>query len=412
MQLHNEIFLVEERQSKPITFEKLFQDICKCSSVPKYFRFESLYDLYLHLIVAIINSNHIVLLDNDFSDEEIKKIVGDNTFLEESYVTSMNLSALTKEILLDKIFQSTAEITLFTSGTTGQPKRVVHKVKNFLSSVKIDSKFSESIWALAYNPTHMAGLQVFFQSICNFNTLINVFQQTKEYLITAATQFEITHISATPTFYRLLFPPDFNLPSIKNVTVGGEKSDALLIEKLKIIFPKAKLTNIYASTEAGALFYSNGDVFKIREEIAHLIKIESQKLFVAISLLGNIDNIAQGEWYDTGDLVQIVTEQPLSFRFVSRSNEMINVGGNKVNPIEIESLLLTISGVRNALVYGKANSVLGNMLIAEIEVEKEINTKDVRDYLSKNIQDFKVPRIIKIVDKIATTRTGKLKRTE
>lgn len=100
------------------------------------------------------------------------------------------------------------------------------------------------------------------------------------------------------------------------------------------------------------------------------------------------------------------------FRFKSRKNELINVGGYKVNPEETENALLAIVGISQALVYGKANSVLGNILCADIKIEagSSLTELEIRNQLKSNLQDFKIPRRIKFVESFALTRTGKMKR--
>ena len=100
------------------------------------------------------------------------------------------------------------------------------------------------------------------------------------------------------------------------------------------------------------------------------------------------------------------------FRFISRKNELINVGGYKVNPYEVEQAILNMQEIQEVMVYGKPNSVLGNILCAEIKLMEggNIDESKIRFYLSENIQDFKIPRRIKFVESFTLTRTGKLKR--
>ena len=108
--------------------------------------------------------------------------------------------------IVSAIQTSKSEITIFTSGTTGQPKKVLHNIMTLTRSVRTGDKYKNQVWAYAYNPTHMAGLQVFFQAFENQNTLINVFNQSREYVYQQIKAMNITHMSATPTFYRLLLP--------------------------------------------------------------------------------------------------------------------------------------------------------------------------------------------------------------
>ena len=120
-----------------------------------------------------------------------------------------------------------------------------------------------------------------------------------------------------------------------------------------------------------------------------------------------------GEFYHSGDLIEWVERSEGLFRFKSRKNELINVGGYKVNPSEVEAAINSIDGVRQSLVYGKPNSVLGNILCAEVQLEKDkmLTELDIRRWLKDTLQDFKIPRKFKFVDSFTLTRTGKLKRT-
>ena len=83
-----------------------------------------------------------------------------------------------------------------------------------------------------------------------------------------------------------------------------------------------------------------------------------------------------------------------------------------MNPGEVEVTITDIEGVKQALVYGKANSILGNVLCADVVLEPgaELKEIDIKKILGTQLQDFKIPRRIKFVDDILLTRTGKMKR--
>ena len=175
--------------------------------------------------------------------------------------------------VVDAVQKSMSEIVIFTSGTTGQPKKVIHTISTLTRSVRLGEKYKGQIWAYAYNPTHMAGLQVFFQTFGNLNTIVNVFNKTRIEVYNEIEDKKVTHISATPTFYRLLLPFERAYNSVVRVTLGGEKSDQRLYNSIKKIFPNAKINNVYASTEAGSLFAARGDLFKIPESIRDKFKV-------------------------------------------------------------------------------------------------------------------------------------------
>jgi acyl-coenzyme A synthetase/AMP-(fatty) acid ligase len=401
----NTQFFISEKDNLIITYDELISKINSLDSVPNVVHLKNTHDFYLNITAAIAYNLDIILSDS--TDEE-------KNVLFQKVVKKHNI---TSDFFLEKILTSTATISLYTSGTTGQPKLITHSVKNFIRSTKVSIKHAPDIWLMAYNPTHMAGLQVFFQAVTNFNKIIYGFQYGKEEVIALLNKYLVTNISATPTFYRLLFPINNTFPFVRNITLGGEKSDELLYQKIKHAFPLARITNIYASTEAGSLFYSDGNVFVIKKDMEPFVKVADNKLFIAKSIMGKTIDLKEDvdiKWYDTGDIVQVIEENPLSIRFISRSNEMINIGGNKINPGEVEECLLEIDGIRNAVVYGKINSVTGNILVAEIELENKESNLDnlaIRKILSEKLLNYKIPRIIKFTDSISVTRTGKIKRT-
>jgi acyl-coenzyme A synthetase/AMP-(fatty) acid ligase len=351
-----------------------------------------------------------VLLDADINVSEVTGVSADDVNVV-SVLSAKKFSDMSE--VIDALQRSTSQITIFTSGTTGQPKKVVHSVQTLTRSVRLGARYANQVWAYAYNPTHMAGLQVFFQAFENVNTLVNVFNATRSVVYQMIEEHGVTHISATPTFYRLLLPVERALSSVQRVTLGGEKSDQRLYDAIHQIFPLAKINNVYASTEAGSLFAAKGDCFQIPAAIADKIKVVDDELLIHRSLLGRSDSFSfDADYYHTGDIIEWVDSSVGIFRFKSRKNELINVGGYKVNPGEVEDVINSIDGVRQALVYGKPNSVLGNVLCAEVLLGEgtALSELDIRKALRDKLQDFKIPRRIKFVDSFTLTRTGKLKR--
>ena len=174
------------------------------------------------------------------------------------------------------------------------------------------------------------------------------------------------------------------------------------------------MNNVYASTEAGSLFAAKDDCFLIPANIRDKFRVVNDELLIHKSLLGQSDSFAfDGEYYHSGDLIEWVNEAEGLFRFKSRKNELINVGGYKVNPGEVEDAINAIEGVQQSVVYGRANSILGNIVVAEVKLVEGASLTDleIRKVLASQIQDFKVPRKIQIVNELSMTRTGKLKRS-
>jgi len=402
------IFLID--QETVFTYDYLLKDINNAIAYYPMFRTINLYDFFLNFVISLASNKPIVLIDSDLNNSEIEGI----------NEKSVNLAYPIKQVCFSSIEEivkciqvSKSEISIYTSGTTGQPKKVVHTVSTLTRYIRVSDRYAEQIWGFAYNPTHMAGVQVFFQAFENINTIVNVFNKNRQQVYDSIDKYGITHISATPTFFRLLLPIEKTYDSIKRVTLGGEKSDNKLYEFILQIFPGAKINNIYASTEAGSLFVANGENFRIPANIIDKIKIKDNELMIHKSLLGKSDSFNfQGEYFFTNDLIEWTNKEEGLFRFVSRKNELINVGGYKVNPLEVESVIQQLPDVIQVMVYGKANSVLGNVLCAEVKLQEfsALSEFSIRQYLSEKLQDFKIPRKIKFVNFISLTRTGKIKR--
>jgi acyl-coenzyme A synthetase/AMP-(fatty) acid ligase len=408
----NKIFLFDPLKKKAYSYAFLWEKLNTLKSIPVFICEKDLFTIFINIIASILCDKSIVLLDYDFKQSELLQLG----------VSSQDLLKQEKVILNEKINEKTIvdlihasknwQITLFTSGTTGQPKKIIHTLKSISRMVKISDKRIDDIWGFAYNPTHIAGLQVFFQAILNLNTIVNIFELVSSHIFSVIDEYKITNISATPTFFRMLVPNNQEYNTVKKITSGGENLNPDLFNRISKIFPKAKILNVYASTEAGSLFASEGDIFKIKEQDLENVKIVNGELWIHKDLLGLSDSIElNGDWYNTNDMVEPLLDDKLKFRFIGRKNEMLNIGGYKVNPGEVESVINNYPGVLISKVYSKKNSVLGNILFADVTLSDfNITEKELKAFLKLHLQTFKIPRIINLVNSVEITRTGKLRR--
>lgn len=341
-------------------------------------------------------------------------------------------------------------LELFTSGSTGLPVRVEHTLATLGRAVRTSAQHADDVWALALPPTHIAGVQVALQALANWNTLVDVTRLRADDAAEAIVRNGVTHVSATPTYYRLLAATKRIMAGVRAATVGGEPSDQALLGALREVFPNARLRNVYASTEAGTVLESEGDVFRIPREMEGRVCIRDGRLWVARALMGRVVigetvkrlggeavigetvrrsggeavkrspghgftvsrshgfTVSPSHWHDTGDCVEVVSEAPLRFRIIGRWQEWVNVGGDKVNPREVEGVLRTHPAVLDVVVYGRANSVTGALLEAEVvRREAQLTETELRAFAAAHLQPFKVPRIIRFVERLATGRSGK-----
>ena len=296
-------------------------------------------------------------------------------------------------------------IELFSSGTTGEPKIIYQSFQNMIRNVRIDDK--DSIWAMFYHPNRMAGYQVLFQSLLNKNTLVNMFRYDFKDVQDRLLKYKVTHISATPTLYKMILGPIFE--SVKQITFGGEGSTKDLHHKISKYFPNARIKNIYASTEGGSLFASNGDLFHIPTNYMDKIRIVDNEIHLHKDIIGESNSITLTDnWYNTGDLVEFVNEN--EFRIVGRSSNVVKIAGYNVNVESVELKIQRLDGVKLCKVYSKENSLLGNILISEIVVQNGYDFKEIKNKIKENLEKFEIPTKIKEVESIEMSENGKIKR--
>ena len=408
----DKIFFADITKGKSYFYTDLINDLNKSTYYHRFCYTDDFYVIFKSIILSFLSQSEIILLDYDFSRSELTNLnISEKDLLEKVLKPKINIRNL-KDLLNRMHLTENWKITLYTSGTTGIPKKITHSFGSVARSVRISEDKGSDIWGFAYNPTHMAGLQVFFQALLNSNTIVNIFQKSRQDIFLSINKYFITHISATPTYFRMLLPYKGSFKTVRKVSFGGEKLDTSLMSILEKMFPNAKFLNIYASTEAGTIFASIGENFVIKNDIKKYVKIVKNEILIHKFLLGESESLnLNGDWYHTGDIIKIIDRDPLIFKFVSRKNEMINIGGNKVNPLEIEHELNKHPEIKNSKVYSRKNPITGRILCAEIELlDKTISEKEIRIFLKNKLQDFKIPRIIDFIDKIKMTRTGKIKR--
>jgi acyl-CoA synthetase (AMP-forming)/AMP-acid ligase II len=279
-----------------------------------------------------------------------------------------------------------------------------------------------------------AGLQVVAQSIASGGCLVipgpDLPVEDTLKLIRSA---KVTHASATPSYWRwlLLFsePGWWQELPLRQVTIGGEAVDQVLLDRLRSVIPQARIAHIYATTELGRCFsvtdaqqgfpvdYLRPDMFPDVK-----LKIENGELYVQSRNGGLLDqdrptadsaaDVAEGAWRATGDLVEVVGNRVL---FRGRRGDVINVGGNKVHPLRVEEVIRDVPGVRDVLVLGKASSIAGHLVACQIALVNPQDADSVRQAVlescQQRLQRHEIPRIIEFVSEIELTSAGKRTRS-
>lgn len=313
---------------------------------------------------------------------------------------------------------------LTSSGTTGKPKLVQHTLESLTRTTQTKpSKGAGQIWGLLYDFTRFAGFQVVLQSLLSGATLVA--PNLKHGLADALDKLfnsGCTHLSATPTLWRkILLLPESQHLNLRQITIGGEIVDRRLLIALASAYPNARITHIYASTEAGVGFsvkdgkpgfplsYLDSPPNEIR------IKIKNDRLWILNShvsdcYLGGEGKFGKAGWVDTGDNVCIEGDRII---FLGRASGIINVGGNKFYPEQVEDCLLQHPQIEMAHVFSKPNPITGALAAAEIVTKDDnldMSTADIVKYLSQKLPKHMIPFFITFVDKLSTNIAGKIER--
>lgn len=311
-------------------------------------------------------------------------------------------------------------VLLPTSGTTGTPKLARHAFARLLGAGGSCVLGADVRWLLTFEPTAFAGLQVILTALAAGARLVAAPGEGAAGLARLAVTHGVTHISATPSFWRaLLMALPGPLP-LRVATLGGEAVDQPLLDRLAAGFPGVKPRHIYASSEAGALFTvadgragfpaawletGRSDLdLRLRDGV---LEVRSPR-----AMLGYVGDRAPpftpDGWLVTGDRAEIAGDRVL---FTGRQDGRVNIGGVKVSPETVETALLGVPGVREAVVTAAANPITGHVLMARIVLDPGADPDSVRAAIrALALAPAERPRRIAITDAIALVPSGKKAR--
>lgn len=302
----------------------------------------------------------------------------------------------------EMLSETGATLLLESSGTTGTPKRIAKPFAHVLAGIGRAGDNGGGRWLLTYDACGFAGLQVLLTVLTGGGTLVAAPGADLPLLAKLAVAEGVTHLSATPSFWRGLLLTG-QRPALTTITLGGEAADQPLLDVLATQFPQARIRHIYASTEQGRLFsVSDG---KAGFPAAWLENPPSGCPPLSIR-----DGILHAGGADTGDRVVRVGDRVL---FQGRGDLTINVGGSKVDPLLAETRLLALAGVRDALVYAIPSPITGQLLAADLLLSPELAAGDWRAAVAAALADLPPParpRRLRPVDHIALLPSGKKRR--
>jgi long-chain acyl-CoA synthetase len=299
-------------------------------------------------------------------------------------------------------------LVLFSSGTSGEPKAAVHDVVPLLAKYRTPRPAWRTVTFLLFD--HIGGINTIFHTLSNGATLITVEERTPDAVCAVIERAKAEVLPASPTFLRLLLlsaaQDRFDLSSVKVVNYGTEPMSESTLQPLQEAFPNAKLLQSYGLAEVGILrsrSKSNDSVWmKLGGEGVETRVVEGILQIKSVStMLGYLNApspFTEDGWFVTGDAVEVDGDY---LRILGRRSEMINVGGEKVYPSEVEEVIESMDNVAAAIVYGQPNALMGNIVCARVALlEPEDEGKfaiRLKRHCRERLPTYQVPVKVEVV---------------
>lgn len=300
-------------------------------------------------------------------------------------------------------------LVLFSSGSTGKSKAALHDMVPLLKKFEVPRQQLRTISFLLYD--HIGGINTMLYTLSNGGCLVTVPDRSPDGVLSAVETHHVQLLPTSPTFMNLLLISEayrrHNLDSLEIVTYGTEPMLASTLQSFHKLFPHIRLVQTYGLSEVGILRSKSkssdslwvkigGEGFQTRvvDGILH-IKAQSAML----GYLNAPDTFTEDGWMNTGDQVEVDGEY---FRFLGRQSEIINVGGEKVYPGEVESAIQEMEEVAEVTVFGEKNPITGNIVCARVTLLQDDDpksfTKRLKKFCRQRLQSYKVPVKVFIAD--------------
>jgi acyl-CoA synthetase (AMP-forming)/AMP-acid ligase II len=382
---------------------------------------------YALLLALSLLECDVFLLDERATREEIEKLASSNCFAHtiDPLAAALELDLAPASADAVELALEGPRLTIFTSGSSGRPKPVVHCWASLTRTVRKSRSRIALCWLLTYRPHLYAGLQVFLHCLLNQETLVIPEPgMGVDGLVALMQTAQVRAVSGTPSYWRRLVTLGSRdalkeIP-LEQITLGGEVADQTLLDTLRLLYPAARVAHIYATSELGRCFSVNdgkaGFPAQYLDSVSDSgveLKVVAGELHVrTVNAMLNSDQDRAGHgqtnWRATGDQVEQIGDRCY---FVGRRSDHINVGGNKVQPLRVEQVIQTVLGVRDVRVFGRRSSLVGEMVACEFVAEPGFDPEHVKQALQnacrERLDSHERPRLIQSVPAIALSSAGK-----
>lgn len=384
------------------------------------------------LIIALYENKNIIVpitttIENEIK-EKIKESYSDKiiNIVDEKYLVEVCDFCEKHQMIKEIRANLNSGLILFSSGSTGKPKAMIHNFDHLVENYKNKKeKTLNMILFLMFD--HIGGLNTLLNILSIGATMIIPQNRNADNICKLVQDYKISILPSSPTFLNLILMSKSNekydLSTLRMITYGTETMPESLLNRLKLAFPKVKFLQTFGTSETGiANTYSkssNSTFMKINDQNLEY-KIVNNELWLRSKtqiigyLNSSMDNFTKDGWFKTGDLVE--TTQDGYIKIIGRNKEIINVGGQKVLPNEVETVILQIPQIADCMVYGETNAITGQTVVCDVVPKDGVISideikKNIRKFCKDKLDFYKIPTKINVVDKTNfSTRFKKIRR--
>ena len=325
--------------------------------------------------------------------------------------------------LLDEVRKNNeAGLIVFSSGSTGEVKASLLSFTRLLNGYR--DRRATPLRTLAFLMLdHVGGINTLFHILAGGGTIVTLAERTPEAICGGIERHSVQLLPTTPTFLRMLLISEaykkHDLSSLELITYGTEPMPEPTLKALHAALPGVRLKQTYGLTEVGILptkSERNDSLWLAVGGKGFETKVVDGVLWIrsATAMIGylNAPSPFDGEgWMNTGDLVE---QQGEYIRFIGRKSEIINIGGEKVFPIEVENVIQQLENIKDVTVRSRSNPITGNIVIATVELHEpedaDAMEKRVRKACRASLAPFKVPAMVEIASESLCGERFKKKR--
>jgi acyl-CoA synthetase (AMP-forming)/AMP-acid ligase II len=312
-------------------------------------------------------------------------------------------------------------LILFSSGSTGESKAAVHDFVPLLAKFTVPRHALRTLTFLLFD--HIGGINTLLHTFSNAGCIITVENRSPDAVCAAIAQHRVQLLPTSPTFINLLLLSEayrhHDLSSLELVTYGTEVMPESTLQRLHQLFPHIRLLQTYGLSEVGILrsrsessdslwVQVGGEGYETRV-VDGMLEIKAQSAM--LGYLNAPSPFTTDGWFRTGDAVE---EKGEFIRILGRKSEIINVGGEKVYPAEVESVLQLMKGVEDVLVSAESNPITGQIVKARVKLTGNENITQFRrrlwDFCADKLPRFKIPqKVVLVADDLHGQRFKKMR---